>query len=112
MRGLRRWGIVVLWDASPYTHPMPPQDRRIEDDPPADAIDALPLVGRATTQLERSFGPSCLLSLVIVLLLMMVVKRYLAVSWPMLGCLVFFTWIGVLILLVRWRPDRVIDEDA
>lgn len=103
---------MVLSGASPYTHPMPPQDHRIEDDPPADAIDALPLVGRATTQLERSFGPSCLLSLIIVLLLMMVVKRYLAVSWPMLGCLVFFTWVGVLILLVRWRPDRVIDEDA
>ncbi len=90
---------------------MPSQDRRIEHDQTADAIDALPVVGRATTQLERSFGPSCLLSLVIVLLLMMVLKRYLAVSWPALGCLVFFTWIGVLILLVRWRPDRVIDEE-
>jgi hypothetical protein len=33
-----------------------------------------PMVGRATTQLERSFGPSCLLSLVIVFLLTIVLK--------------------------------------
>ncbi len=91
---------------------MIPSDRRAEADDPEDAIDAVPVLGRATTQLERSFGPSCLLSLIIVLLLMMVVKRYLPVSWPMLGCLVFFTWAGVLILLVRWRPDRVVDEDG
>ncbi len=102
---------MVPAGAAPYTPVMPSPDHQIEQEQPGDAIDVLPVVGRATTQLERSFGPSCLLSLIIVLLLIMVLKRFLVVSWPMLGCLVFFTWIGGLILLVRWRPDRVIDED-
>lgn len=76
-----------------------------------EVVDAVPVVERATTQFERSFGPSCLLSLVIVFLLLLTLRRYLEVSWGMLFCIVFFTWLGVLTLLVRWRPDRVMDED-
>ncbi|MGH2533965.1 MAG: hypothetical protein ACRDJW_16890 [Thermomicrobiales bacterium] len=76
----------------------------------SDLIDALPVVGRATTQLERSFGPSCLLSLVIVLLLVVILKRYLQVPWLMLLGLTFVIWVLVLTLLVRWRPDSVDDE--
>lgn len=82
---------------------------RLPEEP--DLLDAAPFIGRATTQLERSFGPSCLLSLVIVLLLLMVLKRYMQVSWPVLLFLSAAIWFVVLMLLIRWRPDRVIDED-
>jgi hypothetical protein len=87
------------------------QHRLDDEQPETDLIDAIPVVGRATTQLERSFGPSCLLSLVIVLLLVMVLKRFMQIGWGALVCLLIFVWLGVLTLLVRWRPDRVIDED-
>ena len=66
---------------------------------------------RPTTQLERSFGPSCLLSLIIVLLMLVVVKRFVSVSWPVLGCLTVAVWLGVLALLIRWRPDVVEYEE-
>jgi hypothetical protein len=70
-----------------------------------------PIMGRATTQFERSFGPSCLLSLIIVLLLLLLVRRYLQVSWPVVALLSVATWAGVPTLLVRWRPDRIVDDD-
>lgn len=69
------------------------------------------MVGRATTQLERSFGPSCLLSLVIVFLLTIVLKRYIGLSWIALGLVTVVIWLLVLTLLIRWRPDVVEDED-
>jgi hypothetical protein len=76
-----------------------------------DLFDSLPIVGRATTQLERSFGPSCLLSLIIVLLLLVIFRRYFQLSWAGMFCVSFLVWFGVLMLLIRWRPDRVIDEE-
>jgi len=76
-----------------------------------DLIDALPVVGRATTQLERSVGPSCLLSLVIVFLLALVLRRFVGIGFVGFGVLLLAVWFGVLLLLVRWRPDRVVDED-
>ncbi len=84
------------------------------DRPPddGDIFDAVPVLGRATTQLERSFGPSCLLSLIIVLLLLVILRRYLQIPWTGVVCLVFITWYAILMLLVRWRPDRVVDEDG
>ncbi len=93
--------------------PRPDEFERIEIQPD-DVID--PGVGttryeRATTQLERSFGPSCLLSLIIVLLLVVVLKRYLQLPWTMLLVLVAVVWFGVLMLLVRWRPDVVVEEE-
>ena len=85
-----------------------PQSR---PDPDADLIEAIPVVGRATTQLERSFGPSCLLSLIIVLLLALVLKRFMSLSWTGLGCITGVIWFGVLMLLIRWRPDSVLNEE-
>jgi hypothetical protein len=69
------------------------------------------MVSRTTTQLERSFGPSCLLSLVIVFLLTIVLKRYMGLSWIALGLVTAVIWLLVLTLLIRWRPDVVEDED-
>ncbi|MDP9366301.1 MAG: hypothetical protein M3Q10_19110 [Chloroflexota bacterium] len=76
-----------------------------------DLIDARPVVGRATTQLERSVGPSCLLSLIIVFLLALVLRRFVGIGFLGFGVLLLVVWFGVLLLLVRWRPDRVIDEE-
>ena len=86
-------------------------DRRPGADSDSDLIDAVPSLGRATTQLERSFGPSCLLSLIIVFLLALVLKRAVHLSWIGLGFIAFAVWFGVLLLLVRWRPDYVEDDE-
>ena len=93
------------------TPAMGRRDRPLEPDTDRDLIDTVPIVGRATTQLERSFGPSCLLSLVIVFLLAIVLKRFLRLSWLGLGILLVAVWFGVLLLLVRWRADRVAEDD-
>lgn len=69
------------------------------------------MVTRTTTQLERSFGPSCLLSMVIVLLIVLLLKRYVQLPWAGLACLTVGIWFAVLLLLVRWRPDRVSEGD-
>ncbi len=71
----------------------------------------MPGVARATTQLERSFGPSCLLSLIIVLLVTILLKRYVGLSWTALGCVTAVVWLAVVTLLVRWRPDQVVDHE-
>ena len=76
-----------------------------------DLFDELPALGRATTQLERSLGPSCLLSLIIVVLILLVLKRVTRVPWAVFLCIAVLIWVAVLTLLVRWRPDRVVDED-
>ena len=79
--------------------------------PPEDVLEPRATFERATTQLERSFGPSCLLSLIIVFLLVVVLKRYMQLPWMMLLILVAVIWFLVLLLLVRWRPDVVIEEE-
>ena len=56
--------------------------------PPEDVIEPRATFERATTQLERSFGPSCLLSLIIVFLLVVILKRYMQLPWMMLIILV------------------------
>lgn len=87
------------------------RQRRGDGDGDGDLIDAIPVLGRATTQLERSFGPSCLLSLIIVLLLALAIRRFVKVGWVGLGVLLIAVWFGVLLLLVRWRADRIGDEE-
>ena len=78
--------------------------------PPEDVLEPRTTFERATTQLERSFGPSCLLSLIIVFLLVVILKRYMQLPWMMLFILVGVIWFLVLTLLVRWRPDIVTEE--
>ncbi len=67
-------------------------DRVPDAESDRDMFDAVPGLGRATTQLERSFGPSCLLSLIIVFLLAVVLKRYVHLSWTSLGCVTVAIW--------------------
>ena len=90
--------------------PRPDDNERIVI-PPEDVLEPRTTFERATTQLERSFGPSCFLSLIIVFLLVVILKRYMQLPWMMLIILVFVIWFLVLMLLVRWRPDIVTEED-
>ena len=76
-----------------------------------DLLDRFPRFERATTRLERSFGPSCLLSMVITVLFLLLLKRYLRLSWAGMGIMSLVIWFGVLALLVRWRPETVVDEE-
>ena len=109
------YGSASLPDAS-YTPdmarrpPKPDENERIVI-PPEDVIEPRAAFERATTQLERSFGPSCLLSLIIVFLLVVVLKRYMQLPWMTMFILVAVIWFLVLMLLVRWRPDIVTEED-
>ena len=91
--------------------PPRPDDVEHVDVRPEDVLETVPRFERATTQLERSVGPSCLLSLIIVFLLLVILKRFIQVPWPMLLLLVGGTWFGVLMLLVRWRPDVIVEDD-
>jgi hypothetical protein len=75
-----------------------------------DVVDSFPPLGRSATHLERSLGPSCLLSLVIVFLLLVVLRRFMNFGWMGTGILAVAIWYGVFALLVRWRPIRVDDE--
>jgi len=76
-----------------------------------DLLDRFPRIERATTRLERSFGPSCLLSMVITVLFLLLVKRYLNLSWAGMGIMTLVIWFGVLALLVKWRPETVVDDE-
>ena len=91
------------------THPS--RDPNDAEDEHGDLIDAIPVLDRATTGLERSFGPSCLLSLVIVFLLLVILRRYVRFGWIGTGVLALVVWYAVFALLVRWRPDRFQDEE-
>ncbi len=82
-----------------------------ENSSDGDLIARFPAVTRSTSQLERSFGPSCLLSMVIVLLVVLLLKRYMQLPWTALVLLTLGIWFAVLVLLVRWRPDRVNEDD-
>lgn len=88
---------------SPTSHP--------EEQDWLDAVQTVPAVGSVASRLERSIGPSCLLSLVIVLLLVVVLRRFLTVPWPAFFCLAAGIWFAVLTLLVRSRPIRIADRD-
>ena len=90
---------------------MDRQHTRATTDDDGDLLDRFPRIERATTQLERSFGPSCLLSMVMTVMLLLLVKRYLRVSWTGTAIIAVIIWFAVLALLVRWKPDQVVDED-
>jgi len=49
--------------------------------------------------------------MIIVLLITMLIKRYVGISWIALSFLSLVIWFLVLNLLVRWRPDRIVDDE-
>lgn len=87
--------------------------RSIRQDEPEerDLIDAIPGLDRASSSLQRAVGPSCLLSLIITALVLILIRRY--VKLPITGMVVltFLIWWGVLTILVRYGRPMTDDEE-
>jgi hypothetical protein len=82
----------------------PPEERDLLDE----AME-LPLVGAGVTRLQRVLGPSCLASLVVLLILTVLFRRW--VHLPPIGMLflLIVVWMLILGVMVRFRnsdPDR------
>ena len=85
-------------------------------DEPADLLDEamrIPVVNAGVSRLQRVLGPSCLASLVIVMLLTVLFRRW--VHLPPIGMLllVFVVWMLTLGVLVRIRnadADYVVES--
>ena len=89
---------------------QPPEPNEVESEV-GDVFDRHPILGRATSQLEHSLGPSCILSLVIVFLLLAVLRRFVNFGWIGTGILALVIWYAVMSLLVRWPALRSEAED-
>lgn len=90
---------------------IPPRQNRADPSDDGDLFDRSPIVGQTATHLERSLGPSCLLSLIMVFLLLVAFRRLLQLPIPALLLGAGVVWVLILTLLVRWRPPRPVDED-
>ncbi len=55
------------------------------------------------SRFEQTFGPSCLLSLIIVFLLLLVIRRFAPLTVIGVGAITVLVWFGVFSLLLRWR---------
>ena len=66
--------------------------------------------GEAPSALERSLGPGCLISLVIVVLMVVAFKRLLHLPAPMLILIALAVFVIVMLVLLRMRPVRI-DHD-
>jgi hypothetical protein len=89
----------------PGPHPEPPTE---ED---RDWLDAVPGFNRASTNLQRSMGPSCLLSLIITALILVLLRRYLRLPLPGMLLVTFAIWWAVLTVLVRLGRPTQDDDD-
>jgi len=71
----------------------------------------IPLVNAGVSRLQRVLGPSCLASLVVLLILTVLFRRW--VHLPPLGMamLLVVVWILVLGVMVRFRNDELDDTD-
>jgi hypothetical protein len=85
----------------------PPEERDLLDE----AME-LPLVGAGVTRLQRVLGPSCLASLVVLLLLTVLFRRW--VHLPPIGMLILLTvvWMMILAVMVRFRNPNPDGEDS
>jgi hypothetical protein len=71
----------------------------------------IPLVNAGVSRLQRVLGPSCLASLVVLLILTVLFRRW--VHLPPLGMamLLVIVWMLVLGVMVRFRNDELDDAD-
>ncbi len=72
----------------------------------------LPLVGAGVTRLQRVLGPSCLASLVVLLLLTVLFRRW--VHLPPVGMLILLiaVWMMILAVMVRFRNPNPDGEES
>lgn len=89
---------------------MPVVNDRLPDDDPPDLLDRIPGFNRTGTRLQQTLGPSCLLSLVITALILVVVRRYLRLPITASIVLTIFIWWGVLVVLLRFGGPVEDDE--
>ena len=75
-----------------------------------DLIDAIPGFNRVATKLQRSVGPSCLLSLIISALIIIVLRRYVRLPLPGMVILTFVVWWFTLVVLVRLSGPNPDDD--
>ena len=61
--------------------------------------------------LERALGPSCLISLVIVALLLVAFRRLFSAPPPVLALIAFAVFVVILFILLRMRPLRIDNND-
>lgn len=85
--------------------PLQPQN---EDD--RDLIDAIPGLNRVATSLQRSVGPSCLLSLIISALIIILLRRYVRLPLPGMAILAFAVWWATLVVMVRLGGSNSDDD--
>ena len=89
---------------------MPSELNRPETDE-KDLLDeamSIPLVNAGVTRLQRVVGPSCLASLVIMLILVVLFRRWVHLPFVGMMVLLLIVWLGVLAVMVRFRnhfPD-------
>jgi len=88
-------------------HPDGPPDE------PTDLLDnamSIPIVNAGVSRLQRVLGPSCLASLVILLLLTILLRKW--IHLPPLGIIgaLIIIWMLILGALVRFRNDALDSE--
>jgi hypothetical protein len=89
-------------------NPQPPDERDL-----LDSAMELPLIGAGVSRLQRVLGPSCLASLIVLLLLTVLFRRW--VHLPPIGMLILLLiiWWVVLGVMVRFRnPDPDAGESS
>jgi hypothetical protein len=75
-----------------------------------DWIDSNPLARRVASNLERSFRPSCLISLIITALIVVILRRYFKLPIAAMAVLTAIVWWAVLVVLVRLSGPNI-EED-
>lgn len=76
----------------------------------SDWIDTNPLARRVASNLERSFRPSCLISLIVTALIVIILRRYFKLPLAGMAVLTAIVWWAVLVVLVRLSGPNI-DED-
>jgi hypothetical protein len=71
----------------------------------------IPLVNAGVSRLQRVLGPSCLASLVVLLILTVLFRRWVHLPPLGLAMLLVVVWMLVLGVMVRFRNDELDDAD-
>lgn len=90
---------------------MSQQGNRHNEIEDRDLIDSIPVLNRAATNLQRAVGPSCLLSLVITALVVILLRRYMHLPLTGMAVMTGAIWWAVLVVLVRLGGPVPDDEE-